>query len=331
MYATISPIAQLPSLKEECPLTHLQEYLQRPTDPANWWPAPNTQILGGRDLHRAEHGTWLGVTRQGRLACLTNFKEEEEFITGKRSRGAVVNSYLKMDPESTESSRSVANGLIQEGLNGIGGFSLLFGHLKRPSWKDNGLATGSWDGLAIVSNRSKNVEDVRWLCTRPGETHALSNTHYGDKSWPKVVAGEAMANDAIAESAKRGENKDLLLQRLLAILDHDTLPLRKVDEGWVTYTSQMKTSIFVPAIGDKKQSERLLNGSPLAGCSADIKANVDPATSGVYGTQKQSILLVDWEGKVDYFERTLFNQEAKPIPKGTADLHHEFVVEGWND
>jgi uncharacterized protein with NRDE domain len=50
--------------------TSLQEYLHRPTAEATWWPSPDSQVLGGYDLHRPAHGTWLGVTRQGRIAAL---------------------------------------------------------------------------------------------------------------------------------------------------------------------------------------------------------------------------------------------------------------------
>jgi len=313
-------------------LTRAQEYLHRPTDPARWWPDPDTHILGGRDLHRAEHGTWLGVTRQGRLAILTNFKEESAFIQGRRSRGAVVNSYLRMSPDSKDSSKAVAHQLIQEGLDGIGGFSLMFGHLRKPSWKE-GLSEkhGKWQGLAIVSNRSAHVDDVKWLCTGPGETHALSNSHYGDMSWPKVVSGEKLVNEAICESARKGESKDELLARLLSVLETDTLPVQRDSEGWMTYLSQLKNSIFVPAIGSDEQSETLANNSPLPNGQPNVQAQVNPATSGVYGTQKQTVVLVDWDGKVDYFERTVFDHGGSRVPRGNGDLHHEFQVEGWNE
>lgn len=314
-------------------LISLQEYLRRPTDVAKWWPQPDSNILGGRDLHRAEHGTWLGVTRQGRLACLTNFKEEgAAFIEGRRSRGAMVNSYLRIPSDSQDSSKTIAHQLIKEGLDGIGGFSLLFGHLKRPSWED-GISEkhGNWDGFAIVSNRSAHPDDVSWICTGPGETHALSNSYYGDMSWPKVVSAEKLVNEAIIESSKKEETKEQLIHRLLSKLSTDTLPRRRDSEGWSAYMGQLRNSIFIPPIGSERQSEELHNNSPLPSVKTDVQASIDHATSGVYGTQKQTIVLVDWSGNLTYFERTFFDIDGKPIARGEGDAKYEFQVLGWNE
>lgn len=285
-------------------------------------------------MHRPEHGTWLGVTRQGRLACLTNFREATAtFVEGRRSRGAIVNAYLRTPPESNESSSDIASKLVTEGLSGVGGFSLLFGHLKKPPWKDvlSNDDREKWKGLAIVSNRSEHVEDVKWLCTESGETHALSNAHYGDTSWPKVVKAENLVVQAIPESISGKENADELISRLLEILSLDTLPKQRSDEGWDTYLGHLRSSIFIPSIG-KYQERRILDiQSPLPNGQADIRATVrdEHATSGMYGTQKQSVILVDWNGKVTYFERTLFEKDGRPITKGKGDVKFGFNIEGW--
>jgi uncharacterized protein with NRDE domain len=47
----------------------------------------------------------------------------------------------------------------------------------------------------------------------------------------------------------------------------------------------------------------------------------------VYGTQKQSVVLVDKEGKVTFFERTLYDQLGKAIAKGEGDRTFEFEIE----
>ena len=310
--------------------------------------------MGGRDLHRAEHGTWLGVTKQGRLACLTNFREEgAAFIQGKRSRGAIVNAYLRLPPDhgqhQNQASRQVAEQLIADGLSGVGGFSLLFGRLRRPSWRvedaekrlqsdttlplmfeqSDFMRAGHWEGLAIVSNRSEHVNDVKWLCRNPGETHALSNSHYGDNSWPKVVHAEQAVAEAIKTSSKKNESKDAMIARLIDVLSTDTLPRQKNGEEWDTYLGQLRQSIFIPPIG-KDAERKVLNGeSPLPNGAPHVQAAVDMATSGVYGTQKQSIVLVDWEGNATVFERTLIDVDGKPVSKGKGDLSYEFRVEGW--
>ena len=276
-------------------------------------------------MHRAERGTWLGITRQGRIACLTNFREEgQAIIEGRRSRGAIVNSFLKTPPESTETPKDVAHALIEEGLDGIGGFSLLFGQLRASKAED-----GKPRGLAIVSNRSAHPDDVTWILRDPGETHALSNTYFGDKSWPKVNDAERLVAEAVAESLADQESQGALIERFLAILSRDTLPRQKVGEQFEVYMRQLRQSIRIPSIGDinlrmRKDADQIAGaaGTPTG------KAVINP-TGGVYGTQKQSVLLVDWKGKVTFFERTLFDQMGAPINVGEADRTYEFDIEGW--
>lgn len=42
-------------------LNNRDEFLHRPTAPADWWDPPYDYVLGGRDLHRCEHGTWYAI------------------------------------------------------------------------------------------------------------------------------------------------------------------------------------------------------------------------------------------------------------------------------
>ena len=53
------------------------------------------------------------------------------------------------------------------------------------------------------------------------------------------------------------------------------------------------------------------------------------ATSGIYGTQKQTVILVDREGKVTFVERTLYDHEGKPVKGGKEDRRFDFQIEGW--
>ena len=47
------------------------EFYARPTAALHWW--EDADILAGRDLQAG--GTWLGVSRSGRLAALTNHRD----------------------------------------------------------------------------------------------------------------------------------------------------------------------------------------------------------------------------------------------------------------
>jgi hypothetical protein len=40
-------------------------------------------------------------------------------------------------------------------------------------------------------------------------------------------------------------------------------------------------------------------------------------------------VLVDKEGKAYYLERTLYDEDARPIEKGKGDREFEFQIEGW--
>lgn len=63
----------------------------RPTASAHFWDdAP--QILAGRDLEAG--GTWLGVSRNGRLAALTNYYGPDEYAPDKLSRGWLITGFL---------------------------------------------------------------------------------------------------------------------------------------------------------------------------------------------------------------------------------------------
>ena len=71
------------------------EFYARPATPIRFWPdAP--QVLAGRD--EKEGGTWLGVTRSGRWAALTNYREPNAPV-GVLSRGHLVANFLQGDSE----------------------------------------------------------------------------------------------------------------------------------------------------------------------------------------------------------------------------------------
>ena len=64
------------------------EFFQRPTDAAHFWPE-HPDILAGRDGEYG--GSWLGVSRGGRFAAITNLRDASG---GERSRGELVRDFL---------------------------------------------------------------------------------------------------------------------------------------------------------------------------------------------------------------------------------------------
>lgn len=67
------------------------EFYNRPTDPLDHW-ADHPDVLAGRDLKGKE--TWLGITRTGRIAAITNFREPGVQIKMAPSRGILIRDYL---------------------------------------------------------------------------------------------------------------------------------------------------------------------------------------------------------------------------------------------
>src|SRR5512140_430449 len=70
------------------------DWRDRPAEAARWWP-DQPQLLAGRDLQAG--GTWMGVTRDGRFAAVTNFRDPSDRRSTARSRGGLVTEFLASD------------------------------------------------------------------------------------------------------------------------------------------------------------------------------------------------------------------------------------------
>lgn len=66
------------------------EFHSRPAAPAAFW-SDQPSVLAGRDLEA--RGTWMGVSRSGRFAAVTNYRGAQE-PRAPESRGALVARYL---------------------------------------------------------------------------------------------------------------------------------------------------------------------------------------------------------------------------------------------
>jgi uncharacterized protein with NRDE domain len=80
-------------LRPDLPLivaANRDEFHARPAAPAAFW-EDQPEILAGRDLEA--RGTWMGVSRSGRFAAVTNFRGGQE-PRAIESRGALVSRFL---------------------------------------------------------------------------------------------------------------------------------------------------------------------------------------------------------------------------------------------
>lgn len=327
-------------------LDNRDEFIRRPTSLPHWWRARHQQVLSSRDLLRKEQGTWLGITKTGNFAVLTNFREDEDPdrpLQGLKSRGGMVTAWLTAaSDESTE--EFVKRMLEGEGVKGVGGFSLVCGKLRRRR-EAEGV-----EPLAIISNRATTPDQVPWIAEDRGEVYGLSNTSYDDPViWPKVKLGKEKLLDVVESAVANDLEEQDLIAKLFELLDIDTMPKLKGDDIQ-EHMRQLRHSIFIPPIGEEKPLSEI--SAPEQEASADVSSSdskiaedmspavfqaprepaPEPTTfmAGIYGTQRQTIILVDWNGNVTYVERALWDERGKQIARGGGDVRFEFRIDGWN-
>lgn len=262
----------------------------------------------------------MGVTQQGKIAVLTNYREKKPSeAIGVNSRGEIVNSWLTAPRDEHQSTRDFVQALVASpAAKQVGGFSLVCGRINEP--------------LAIASNRSSDMDHIAWVASDKNQTRGLSNTVFDDRSWPKIIDGEKHMQTAIEAHVQAKEDEDALLQRLLDVLSIDTLPrLADEDADIETYISHLRKSIFVPVIGAKASRQK----PAQAAAQVEDRLNAPSPTNGTpdqnyscgpYGTQKQTILLARPDGRVRYFERTLYDNDANAVPIGQGDRSFEFHI-----
>jgi uncharacterized protein with NRDE domain len=79
-------------------IANRDEFYARPTAPLHWW--RDGCVLAGRDLQAG--GTWLGVSRGGRLAALTNHRDPAKQRADAPSRGELVSAFLQTDASAED-------------------------------------------------------------------------------------------------------------------------------------------------------------------------------------------------------------------------------------
>lgn len=158
------------------------ELYARAAQSAHYWErAPD--LLAGRDLSAG--GTWLGVTRGGRFAAVTNFSSVAE-PDGVESRGAIPHEFLTTDASPLDFAHQLRR-------RQFSGFNLL-----------------AWDGIDLVY--ASNRGPIRVL--EPG-VYGLSNAELG-AAWPKVTGGvRALQAELTSGPSPEG---------LLAVLADQTIP-----------------------------------------------------------------------------------------------------------
>ena len=79
-------------------LSNRDEFYARPASPLHWWGGEH--VLAGKDLQAG--GTWLGISRSGRLAALTNYRDPASNKADAPSRGELVADFLQSDQQAID-------------------------------------------------------------------------------------------------------------------------------------------------------------------------------------------------------------------------------------
>ena len=154
------------------------EFYARATASAHYWQKP-LDILAGRDLEAG--GTWLGVSRTGRFAAVTNFTEPPPMEV-LRSRGELTTNFLASDQSSEAYGEALVGGDYR-------GFNLLLwdgSTLYYESNRNAGRSLGP--GIYGLANATLDEEKYRVTSGRDGlktllegsrDAQALSDTLLG--------------------------------------------------------------------------------------------------------------------------------------------------------
>ncbi len=150
-------------------MANRDEFYKRPTAQASVWDE-HSAIIAGKDLKG--NGSWLGVTRQGRWAALTNYRAPSEMKPNAPTRGHLVSDYLKCEVSPQDYLHQ-----ILPSASAFNGFNLLVGNLHE---------------LWYFSNKGNKVKEVK------GGIHGLSN-HLLNTPWPKVERGKKKMAATLAQ------------------------------------------------------------------------------------------------------------------------------------
>jgi len=159
------------------------EFHARPAERAGFW-RDHPQILGGRDLEA--HGSWMGVSRSGRFAAVTNCRGGRD-ANAAESRGALVAGFLANDfsseafVEKTEKSK-----------NNYSGFNLLVADRKDLWWLSNRNGDGRKlePGFYALGNLLLDTPEVLDVKSRFQGTGLALESLFGLLATAKIVAPE---------------------------------------------------------------------------------------------------------------------------------------------
>lgn len=162
------------------------EFYDRPTAPASFW-EDHPEILAGRDLEAK--GTWLGMTKSGRICMVTNFRDPKNIHAHAPSRGKLVTDFLL------------------DNTTGEKYLEKLMPHAKK--YNGFSLIAGTVDSLYYYSNYKDGI-----ILLNSG-LFGLSN-HLLETPWPKVEKGKVRIQELFKSSV-------IMVEDLYGVLSDETI------------------------------------------------------------------------------------------------------------
>jgi uncharacterized protein with NRDE domain len=202
------------------------EFTQRPTQTAHFWPT-QSNMLAGKDLLAG--GAWMGINTRGDVAALTNIRVPVPEKNNAVSRGELVTKFL-----SSNKQESYLDTLKQTHAN-YNGYNLLFGNLTN---------------LHVYNSLDNSAYSLK------EGVYGLSNASL-DSPWPKLGMGKS----ALARYCQHA--KDLSFEHLFELLSNravakdEELP----NTGVSVEIEKMLSSIFIctPQYGTRSSTVLLID------------------------------------------------------------------------
>ena len=246
------------------------EILGRVTEPMKW----KDGVLCGRDMTPGkEGGTWLGISRSGRVGMLTNITTGKFTLKNAKGRGNLVIDYLQGDDlTAVKYLERVAGSSAQ-----YSPFNLCLFEPRRDGSRayDAHYYCRGVEGHPVQSEGPQPI---------PSGVTGLSN-HPRSRPFQKTAFGEKLMKQVVSEVAPSASMKPLLISRLRAVLMN----------GEKRYPDAQMAS---QCGGD----EALVR---------DLSSIFVTAPERNYGTRMQTIVLVDYDGNVTFEENSCISRDTE--------------------
>ena len=196
-------------------MANRDEFYSRSTQRAGWW-KDHPELLGGKDLK--ENGSWLAVTKSGKFAAITNYRDPKQVKPEAPTRGKLVTNFLLNDYTAEDYLRE-----LQESGSQYNGFNLIFGRHNEIFYYSNG------------DNRHQKLTSGNY-----GLSNAFLNT-----PWPKVVKGKEKLDEIL-----NGEGAFSVEQAIVDLKDRQLANDRELpDTGIGLEKERLLSSMFIEAPG----------------------------------------------------------------------------------